>query len=104
MVLSVEMASYPTDKDISSSHLEEQQIGPLGEMKIPMSDLKLDSEGLPLVPQPSDNKEDPLVSRPLRMCQAGGLLVLIPIIAELAEVVQILRSALTLLACVYRTM
>lgn len=29
--------------------------------KEPVSDLKLDKHGLPLVPQPSDHKDDPLV-------------------------------------------
>lgn len=29
--------------------------------KEPVSDLKLDKQGLPLVPQPSDHKDDPLV-------------------------------------------
>lgn len=31
--------------------------------KEPVSDLKLDKHGLPLVPQPSDHKDDPLVRR-----------------------------------------
>ncbi|KAF2092454.1 MFS general substrate transporter [Rhizodiscina lignyota] len=32
----------------------------MGEMKVPVSDLKLDSNGLPLVPQPSNQPSDPL--------------------------------------------
>lgn len=61
------MAPHPAEKDISSaSHVEEQPvqlpINAMGEMKVPISDLKLDEHGLPLVPQPSDHKDDPLVS------------------------------------------
>jgi hypothetical protein len=56
------MAPRPTDKDISSSsHIEEQRIEAMEEMRVPMSNLKLDSDGLPLEPQPSDHKDDPLV-------------------------------------------
>ena len=33
------------------------------EGKEPISGLKLDASGLPLVPQPSDHKDDPLVCR-----------------------------------------
>lgn len=56
------MAPSPTNKDIStSSHVEEEHIEGLGEIKVPTSDLKLDSNGLPLEPQPSDHKDDPLV-------------------------------------------
>ena len=105
MVVFVDMALRPTDKDIStSSHIEEERIEAMGEMKIPMSDLKLDSNGLPLEPQPSDHKDDPLVRSSLRICRTDGLLFLIQIIAELAKVVQILCSALTLRSCVYRAM
>lgn len=69
MVVFVDMALRPTDKDIStSSHIEEDRIETMGEMKVPMSDLKLDSNGLPLEPQPSNHKDDPLVRSPLRMC------------------------------------
>lgn len=45
------------------------------EGKEPISDLKLDAHGLPLVPQPSDHKDDPLVCRvetiSLDICQLG---------------------------------
>lgn len=69
VVIFVDMAPRSTEKDISStSHIEEQPIETMGEMKVPMSDLKLDSNGLPLVPQPSDHKDDPLVRNSLRMC------------------------------------
>ncbi len=41
-----------------SSHVED---GADVEIKIQQPQLKLDSHGLPLVPQPSDHKDDPLV-------------------------------------------
>jgi hypothetical protein len=105
VVIFVDMAPHPTDKDIpSSSYIEEQRIEVTGEMKAPMSDLKLDSNGLPLEPQPSDHKDDPLVRSSLRICRTEGLLVLIQITAELAKVVQILCSAPTLRSCVCRAM
>ncbi|KAM0253069.1 hypothetical protein ACHAQJ_007445 [Trichoderma viride] len=45
----------------SSAHVEETPPGfEPEEGKEPISDLKLDASGLPLVPQPSDHKDDPL--------------------------------------------
>jgi hypothetical protein len=71
------MAPRPTDKDISSSsHVEKQPIEEMEEMGVPTSNLKLDSNGLPLVPQPSDHKDDPLVRSSFRIFQKEGLLVL----------------------------
>lgn len=56
------MTPDPTEKNISSSsHIEKKEIETMEEMKVSLSDLKLDSSGLPLVPQPSDHKDDPLV-------------------------------------------
>ena len=104
VVIFVDMAAHPTEKDIPSSDIEVQRVESAGEMKPPVSDIKLDSSGLPLVPQPSDHKDDPLVRSSLRMCRTEGLLVLIHIIAELATLVQILCSAPALPSCVYRAM
>lgn len=98
------MVPSPTKKDIStSSHVEEEHIEGMGEIKVPESDLKLDSNGLPLEPQPSDHKDDPLVRGSLKKWQTKELLALIHGIAELAKLVQILRPALTLHSCIYRT-
>ena len=102
MVILVEMAPRPTE--ISSSHIEKIRTDAIEVMKVPVSNLKLDSNGLPLVPQPSDHKDDPLVRSSLRVLQTEWLLVLIQIIAELAKLVQILCSALTLRSFVYCTM
>lgn len=50
----------------NASHVEESS-SPFEtsskDSKEPVSDLKLDAHGLPLVPQPSDHKDDPLVRR-----------------------------------------
>jgi hypothetical protein len=49
-----------SDKDVRVSlHVEgsEEEMRP----KTDQPDLKLDQQGLPLVPQPSDHKDDPLV-------------------------------------------
>lgn len=45
----------------AAAHVEESPSGYENESKEPISDLKLDANGLPLVPQPSDHKDDPLV-------------------------------------------
>lgn len=59
------MALNLADKDISStSHIEEERIEAMVETKLPVTNLKLDSSGLPLEPQPSDHKDDPLVRDP----------------------------------------
>jgi hypothetical protein len=51
----------------SAAHIEESpsafETGSDPESKEPPSGLKLDASGLPLVPQPSDHKDDPLVCR-----------------------------------------
>jgi hypothetical protein len=47
----------------SAAHVEESPPGFEPDGKEPVSDLKLDASGLPLVPQPSDHKDDPLVCR-----------------------------------------
>lgn len=51
----------------SAAHVEESpsafETGSDPESKEPPSGLKLDASGLPLVPQPSDHKDDPLVRR-----------------------------------------
>ena len=98
------MSPSSTEKDISPSDVEEQRIEAMDEKTAAEPNLKLDSNGLPLVPQPSDHKDDPLVRSSLRICQTEGLLALTQIIAELATMVQILCSALTLPSCVYRSM
>jgi hypothetical protein len=50
-----------------SSHLED---GADIEIKNEQPQLKLDEHGLPLVPQPSDHKDDPLVR--LNMCVSSN--------------------------------
>ena len=71
------MAPHPTDKDMSSSsHVEEQRIEAIEEIKVPTSNLKLGSDGLPLEPQPSNHKDDPLVRSFIQNLSTEGLLVL----------------------------
>jgi hypothetical protein len=52
-----------TLNDEKTSHIEsaEEDI----QIKQSLPDLKLDEHGLPLVPQPSDHKDDPLVYHPI---------------------------------------
>jgi hypothetical protein len=67
------MAPLPADKDISSSsHIEEERIEAMDEKRIPTSNLKLDADGLPLEPQPSDHKDDPLVRVFFQNIQRNG--------------------------------
>ena len=52
------MAIYP-EKDVPTvQHVDDS---PGAVTKESFADLKLDAQGLPLVPQPSDHKDDPLV-------------------------------------------
>jgi hypothetical protein len=52
-----------SDKEVRASlHIEEGDSDRMDEKSV-VADLKLDEHGLPLVPQPSDHKDDPLVSR-----------------------------------------
>jgi hypothetical protein len=44
------------------SHMEDVEVSDT--LKEPVSNLKLDANGLPLEPQPSDRKDDPLVRKP----------------------------------------
>jgi hypothetical protein len=51
-----------SDKEVRLSlHFEESNSDRMDEKPV-VADLKLDEHGLPLVPQPSDHKDDPLVS------------------------------------------
>lgn len=61
--------------------------------------LKLDARGVPLVPQPSDHKEDPLVCIRPSASRNGPLILLV----ELATVLQILCALLTMSPCIYCT-
>ena len=52
-----------SDKKVRLSlHFEEGASDRMDDKPV-VADLKLDEHGLPLVPQPSDHKDDPLVSR-----------------------------------------
>ncbi len=49
------MAASDKTMPISEAHMED------GPLKEPIPNLKTGRDGLPLVPQPSDHKDDPLV-------------------------------------------
>jgi hypothetical protein len=53
------MATLNDEKDVRTLHVEYSEDD--SQTKHVHPDLKLDEHGLPLVPQPSDHKDDPLV-------------------------------------------
>ncbi|KAL7932212.1 major facilitator superfamily domain-containing protein [Trichoderma chlorosporum] len=71
----------------SAAHVEESPSGFEAsgfetEGKEPISDLKLDANGLPLVPQPSDHKDDPLNWSYWYKCYVLGLLCLLAFVVQ----------------------
>lgn len=53
--------SYDSEKNVEVSPNDDLQVSDLAKDDLKYSDLKLDKHGLPLVPQPSRFKDDPLV-------------------------------------------
>ncbi|KAL6834623.1 major facilitator superfamily domain-containing protein [Trichoderma camerunense] len=66
----------------AAAHVEESPSGYENESKEPISDLKLDAHGLPLVPQPSDHKDDPLNWSYWYKCFVLGLLCLLAFVVQ----------------------
>jgi hypothetical protein len=88
------MATLNDEKISHASSVED-------EAQIKSSDLKLDENGLPLVPQPSDHEDDPLVYHPNNLAASDPTNTLH---AELAYMVQILRPIPPLSPSLRRTM
>lgn len=67
------------------------------------SNLKLDARGVPLVPQPSDHKDDPLV-RPYNVDyrRIDESKICLPPATELVSALQILRVVPAMFACICR--
>jgi hypothetical protein len=55
------MATLNDEKDSRPSHIESAE--DVGQTKEIRPGMKLDAHGLPLIPQPSDHEDDPLVCR-----------------------------------------
>jgi hypothetical protein len=55
------MATLNDEKDSRPSHIESAE--DVSQTKEVHPDMKLDAHGLPLIPQPSDHEDDPLVCR-----------------------------------------
>ncbi len=58
-------------------HEKIRQSGNIGQIELvhsenPNRNLKLDKHGLPMVPQPSDHKDDPLVSTHFQLLRVQG--------------------------------
>ena len=81
------MATLNDEKDFRTSHIESAEDDTPTKNVLP--DLKLDENGLPLVPQPSDHKDDPLVYHPNIHYPPSDMTNTLR--AELASMVQILR-------------
>jgi hypothetical protein len=68
---SLNMATLNDEKDSRGSHIESADN--VSQTKEVHTDMKLDAHGLPLIPQPSDNKDDPLVCRQNIPCLPSDL-------------------------------